>query len=536
MASQPSFEADGAAVSMATTLAQARRALGEQDYSTAFSVCARAIASRPDCAEAHFIKSMALWGLKQAAPALDAIKTAAALDPDTAEYHAQHARLLMAMRQATHVREVVARAADTADSADCWTLDTIGCLFAHLGEHERAVPFFERALTAAPDSLEIRFNLASSLAFFGHAREAARHYEDILARDPHHGQAHLGLASLTGPRDAAAHLHRLETALTTETRPLEALRMHYAAAKKSEELLLADQAFLHLRHANSRHRARLADQITAAEEAAEAIMACFADTDYFAGTSAVPDGPIFVTGLPRTGTTLVDSILAAHPQISSAGELHAMASALNAAAGQSSGFVLSANAVASARSLAPATLGRAYIERARQHPGAESSIFSDKFPLNFLYIGFIARSLPNAKIVCLRRDAMDTVYAIYKNLFSLRSRYYDWTFDLLDIVRMYVLFDRLIAFFKRTFPDRVLELHYEDLVADQEATTRQLLTHCGLQWDDACLRFFQRSGAVATPSAMEVRRPVSADSVGRWRLYEAHLAEARAFLRERGLA
>jgi hypothetical protein len=100
---------------------------------------------------------------------------------------------------------------------------------------------------------------------------------------------------------------------------------------------------------------------------------------------------------------------------------------------------------------------------------------------------------------------------------------------------MYVLFDRLIAFFKRTFPDRVLELHYEDLVADQEATTGQLLNHCGLQWDDACLRFFQRSGAVATPSAMQVRGPVSADSVGRWRRYEAHLAEAKAFLRERGL-
>jgi hypothetical protein len=131
---------------------------------------------------------------------------------------------------------------------------------------------------------------------------------------------------------------------------------------------------------------------------------------------------------------------------------------------------------------------------------------------------------------------MDTIYAIYKNLFSLRSRYYDWTFDLLDIARMYVLFDRLIAFFKKRFPDRILELYYEDLVADQETVTRQLLTHCELQWDDACLRFFQRSGAVATPSAMQVRRPVSADSVGRWRLYEAHLAEARAFLRKRGLA
>lgn len=526
----------GVADNQAATLDQARRALAGRQYATAVKACAAAIASWPDCAEAHFIKALALWSINQAAPALDAIETAVALAPDKADYHAQHARLHMTLGKAAKVREIVARAVDTAGSADCWTLDTIGCLYAHLGEHERAVPFFERALTEAPDALEIRFNLASSLTFFGRTEEAARHYKEILARAPHHGQAHLGLANLTGPGDAAAHLHRLEAALSKGTPPLEGLRMQYAAAKMCEDLELTDRAFIHLRNANSKHRARLGDQIAAAEQAAERMMTCFSDTGYFAVSSDVPDSPIFVTGLPRTGTTLVDSILAAHPQVSSAGELHAMASAVDAAAGRSSGFVLSADTIASVRNLSPKTLGQEYIARARQHHGAEFPIFTDKFPLNFLYIGFIARSLPNAKLVCVRRDAMDTVYGIYRNLFSLRSRYYDWTFDLLDIARMYVLYDRLIAFFKRAFPGRIFELRYEDLVSDQAGTTRRLLSYCGLEWDDACLRFFHRSGAIATPSAMQVRKPVSDASVGRWRRYEAHLAEAHAFLHEKGLA
>lgn len=524
------------AVNKTATIAEARRALGERRYAVAAAACAEAITSWPDCAEAHFIRGLALWSLNQAALALDAIETAVALAPDKADYHAQHARLLMALGNATEVREIVARAVDTAGSADCWTLDTIGCLFAHLGEHEKAVPFFERALTEAPDALEIRFNLASSLTFFGRTEEAARHYKEILARAPHHGQAHLGLANLTGPGDAAAHLDRLETALSKETHALEALRMHYAAAKRCEDLDLADRAFIHLRDANSQHRTRLGDQIAAAEHAVDAMMACFSESDYFAGPSDIPNGPIFITGLPRTGTTLVDSILEAHPQVSSAGELHAMASAIDALAGRSSGFVINATTIALARNLAPATLGQAYIERACQHHGAEFPIFTDKFPLNFLYIGFIARSLPNAKLVCVRRDAMDTVYGIYRNLFSLRSRYYDWTFDLLDIARMYVLYDRLIAFFNRALPDRIFELRYEDLVSDQAGTTRRLLAYCGLEWDDACMRFFQRSGAIATPSALQVRKPVSADSIGRWRRYEAHLAEAHAFLHEKGLA
>ena len=163
----------------AATLDQARRALAGRQYATAVKACAAAIASWPDCAEAHFIKALALWSINQAAPALDAIETAVALAPDKADYHAQHARLHMPLGKAAKVREIVARAVDTAGSADCWTLDTIGCLYAHLGEHERAVPFFERALTEAPDALEIRFNLASSLTFFGRTEEAARHYKEI---------------------------------------------------------------------------------------------------------------------------------------------------------------------------------------------------------------------------------------------------------------------------------------------------------------------------------------------------------------------
>ena len=139
-------------------------------------------------------------------------------------------------------------------------------------------------------------------------------------------------------------------------------------------------------------------------------------------------------------------------------------------------------------------------------------------------------------MICLRRDPMDTVLGNFRQLFALSSPYYDYSFDVVDTARYYVLFDRLMAFWHERLPGRILEVRYEDVVRDQEAQTRRLLDHCGLPWDDACLAYEKNAAPVATASLVQVRSPIYDTSIGRWKRYGDGLDDALAVLREAGLA
>jgi hypothetical protein len=180
-------------------------------------------------------------------------------------------------------------------------------------------------------------------------------------------------------------------------------------------------------------------------------------------------------------------------------------------------------------------IGRDYLQRARHHRRDPALRFTDKFPGNFLYSGFIAQALPAAKIVCLRRHPMDTALSNFRNLFAVSSRYYDYSYDLLDIAAYYVRFDRLMALWREALPGRVIEVRYEDLVADQEAETRRLLAHCGLEWSDNCLSFHTNDAPVSTPSAAQVRQPIYQDSVARWKRHAEVLEPVRRYFEEAGI-
>lgn len=519
----------------AASLQQARAALRRGDVAACAQLADAALRVNAALPEAHFLLGMALAETGRINAALPAVERAVSLARSNAEYAAQHARLLILLRREAEARAAADHAA-RCPTDDPLVLDTIGCTYARLGDHGAAVPLFERAVAAMPANVTFRFNLASSYGFFGRTDDAEAQYEAMLAHDPGHGRAHLGLAGLRRQKAERNHTARLETAIGAQPDPVERLRIHYAAAKEYEDLGRHEDVFRHLSTANAAHRKRLGFSMESDEHNATALREAFADPAYFAGESTLADAPIFVVGMPRTGTTLVDRILAAHPQVESVGELQAMPLALKRLSQSPSRMVLDPETIAGVRSARPEDLGRAYLDRARQHAGGEAPIFVDKFPLNFLYAGHIARALPNARIVCLRRHPLDAVWSNYKNLFATTSPYYGWSYDLVDAARYYALFDGLVALWRDLFPGPVLELGYEALIADQEGETRRLLDHCGLPWDDACLSFHTASGAVATPSAQQVRRPLNADSVQRWRHYEAHLGPARAWLEQAGIA
>jgi hypothetical protein len=206
----------------------------------------------------------------------------------------------------------------------------------------------------------------------------------------------------------------------------------------------------------------------------------------------------------------------------SAGELQNFALCVKQLAGTPSNRVLDVPTIEASAAIDFADLGRRYVDSTRPNTGSTPR-FVDKMPLNFFYVGLIRFALPNAKIVCLRRDVLDTCLSNFRQLFALTFSYYNYSYDLGDIGRYYAAFDRLLAHWDRALPGAVLQVGYEELVLDQEAQTRRLLEFCGLPWEAGCLAFHENRAPVATASAVQVRQPLYASSVGRWRRYARHL-------------
>ncbi|WP_404482134.1 sulfotransferase [Novosphingobium sp. BL-52-GroH] len=517
-----------------TLEAQARAALKRGDLSAAAAAARTLALDSPERSAGFFLLGMAAAEAGQVAKAVPLIEAAVERGPQ-AEHLAQLARLLILLRRDGEAAEA-AREALALSPTDALTLDTIGCVLARLGDHEASVVPFAAAVAIEPGNPDFRYNLAAASGFTGRVDEARAHYEAILARDPGNARVHYALAILSRQTAQSNHVPRLQAALANAGKPEEALRIRYALAKELEDIGSADDAFHHLSVANDAHKRAI--RYDFAQDAAifDAIETLFAADEGEAAAGLTAEAPIFVVGMPRTGTTLVDRILSSHRDVEAAGELQAMPLAVKQLSGTPSRTVIDPATIAASAGIEPAAIGEAYLARAGHHRRSGKTRFTDKLPANFLYIGHIARALPDARIVCLRRNPMDTVWSNYKNLFASQSAYYAYSYDLMDTARYYARFDRLMALWESRWPGRVLQVSYEALVADQEAQTRRLLAHCGLAWDEACLSFHENRAAVATPSAAQVRRPINADGIGKWRSHEVALEPVRAWLQGQGVA
>ncbi|MCI4588718.1 sulfotransferase [Sphingobium sp. BYY-5] len=515
--------------------ALARAALVRGDLPAAAQAAQRLAMAEPDKPGGFFLLGMAAAEAGQVAKALPMLEQAVARGGE-AEHLAQYARLLILLRRDGEAAKA-ARDALTAGPGDALTLDTIGCVLARLGDHEASVAPFEGAVAAEPGNLGYRYNLAAACGFVGRVEAARDHYEAILRANPGDARVHYALAILSRQSVEANSVPRLETALGEATRPEDRRRIRYALAKSHEDMGNAAEAFAHLSVANAAHKQAIGYDFAQDAAIFDAIERLFADgAPKTWGRGLDEPAPIFVVGMPRTGTTLVDRILSSHQQVGSAGELQAMPLAVKQLAGTRSRLVIDPETIAASAAADPLAIGRAYMARASHHRPEGKARFVDKLPANFLYVGHILCALPQARIVCLRRHPMDTVWSNYKNLFASQSAYYAYSYDLMDIARYYARFDRLMALWDRLFPGRVLQLSYEALVADQEGGTRLLLAHCGLDWDEACLSFHENEAAVATPSAAQVRRPLNAEAVGRWKRHEGDLSPVHEWLTAQQIA
>lgn len=511
----------------------ARSALARGDFASVRRCATAILAEDAANAEGHFLLGVAEAGAGRINAGIVHLDRAIRLDP-RGEYRAQLARLYALVRRDGDAAATL-RDAEVALPADALSRDTMGCVYARLGDHAAALAHFAEAVRLRPGNSEYRYNQAVTLNFLGRVDKAEDALEALIAIAPGHARAHHLLAALRKQTATCNHVARLGRTRAQASDGRDRLLLGYALAKELEDIGEPDQALDMLCETNAEHRRSLSYSFArdaATFDAIEANWPTVRDAP-----TGVPDdtAPIFVIGMPRTGTTLVDRILCSHPEVESAGELQAMPLAVKMAAGTRTPTVLDAETIAAAASADMAMIGSDFLKRAQHHRRDPALRFTDKFPGNFQYVGFIARALPNARIVCLRRNPMDTVLGNFRNLFAIGSRYYDYSYDLLDIAAYYARFDRLMALWRGALPGRVLELGYEDLIADQEGQTRRLLEHCGLEWAEDCLAFHANGAPVSTPSAAQVRRPIYADSVARWKRHAAVLDPVQRFFAQAGI-
>lgn len=511
-------------------LGRAERFMASRNYQAAHAECLAVLKADATQWRAWFLLGVLAADHSNYARAIELLEKAANLSVAAPEPLVQLARCKVATNRQAQAVELAERAA-AMDPQDALSLDTLGVVFTRAGLHERAIDFFEQAAAREPRNSSFQYNLAAARQFAGRFEAAESAYGAALDEDPDLYRAWSSRVQLRRQTSEANFLPQL-TALMAQPSddPDRALHLGHALAKTCEDLGDLPAALAWLGRAKAAKRAALAY-----DPATDAALfeAAAGSTPRSSATGG--EGPIFVVGLPRTGTTLVDRILSSHPQVVSAGELTNFALIVKRAAGTPSNLVLDPETLQAAAGLDLAAVGRAYLDSvATLRRGAAR--FVDKMPLNIIYAGLIHAALPDAKIVCLRRDPMDACLSNYRQLFATGFSYYNYAYDLEDVGRYYLGFERLVAHWRATLPaDRFTEIAYEDLVSDQEGETRRLLAFCGLDWDPRCLDFHQNAAPVATASSVQVRQPLYSSSIGRWRRYGEGLAPLRAVLEAGGL-
>ncbi len=234
--------------------------------------------------------------------------------------------------------------------------------------------------------------------------------------------------------------------------------------------------------------------------------------------------PVFIVGMPRSGTTLVERMLSGHSQLVSIGEVTEFPRLYSIQLQEQFSRDTSRTPSDASLDIDFAELGRAYCQAARELAG-EAPGFVDKLPYNFLYCGYILAALPNARLIHLRRHPLDTCYAVYKTLFFGA---YSFSYDLDELADYYISYHRHKAHWRAVLPGRILDVSYEALVHEPEAQLRRIIDWCGLPWEASVLDFHRQEGPSMTASAMQVRRPVYTDSIGSWRRAEARFAPLKA--------
>ena len=475
-----------------------------------------AVSLKPNYAEAYFNLATVLNDLEQKDESVKNYKKAIAIQPNYSDAHNNLGNVLLGLGQIDAAIESLEWAvAYKHDFAEAY--NNLGNAFNDYGNSDKAIENYQKAITYNPHYEKAFFNLALVFKDLGRKEDFIINIKKALNLNPNWGHAYYHLSRIKKYKKNDPQINEMIQALKSENiSSIDLIGLNFALSKVYEDLEKHDKQFKYLNEANSLRKKELNYSIEKDQNLFSTIKKAFKSppkTLDIPKSKANSKRPIFIVGMPRSGTSLVHQILDSHSSVKGVGELNHINNIvfpLLKAHREETKNCFSKNDLLSLR--------KQYLQ---SPPIADLNemIFVDKMPLNFRHLGFILSSFPEAKIIHMKRNPMATCWSIYK--YEFRGNAY--SFDQKDIANYYGLYINLMEFWKKLFPKKILDVCYEDLTISQELETKKILKYCELDWEVNCLDFHTNNSAVKTTSSMQVRQKMYQGSSEAWRKYEPYL-------------
>ncbi len=399
----------------------------------------------------------------------------------------------------------------------------LGIAHSHAGDVDKAIEAFERAISLRPGNANVHLSYGHALKTRGDQPAALRAYRAAIAAKPDFGEVYWSMANLKVFRFEDAEIRAMEEQVARDDlNDTSDIHFRFALAKAYEDRGDFDRSWHYYESGNERQRKTVFHDPVAMELRHEQIESVFTPELFgkFAGQGHESAAPIFIVGLPRSGSTLVEQILASHSQVEGTAELPTLVHLAFSIGRYRADRKRYPESVRDLRGRDLKAYGRQYIEEAAAFRSTGRPFFTDKMPNNFSHVGLIHLILPNAKVINARRHPFDSCLGGFKQLFAKGQHF---TYDLADLAAYYRQYHETMKYWHRVLPGKVLDVHYEETVTDLETQVRRILAHCGLPFEEACLNFHENKRAVKTASSEQVRKPIYTDALGYWRRYEKHL-------------
>jgi predicted Zn-dependent protease len=407
------------------------------------------------------------------------------------------------------------------ESAEAWGRLAQG--LARASRPEQAAEAYARAVGLNPNAALLQMGYAHTLKTLGDQAAALQAYRAAIAARPDFGEVYWSMANLKVFQFEQEEVAAMQAQLQRDDLP-EATRVHFcfALGKAWEDRGDYDRAWDFYHRGNEQQRMLVEYDPVETSTRQDRILEVFdrAFIEEHAGGGCPAPDPIFIVGLPRAGSTLVEQILASHSQVEGTSELPILAKMATTIGRYRPDKMQYPEAARDLRRLDWRAYGEQYLEQAASYRMTDAPFFTDKLPNNFPHVGLLALILPNAKVINARRHPIDSCLGAYKQLFAMGQNF---TYDVMELAEYYRQYHKVMKHWQEALPGKVLEVHYEDTVTDFEAQVRRILEHCGLPFEESCLRFYDNQRAVKTASSEQVRQPIYRHALGKWRRYERHL-------------
>lgn len=464
--------------------------------------------------------------------ALVHLDNALAIEPTQSFLNLKKSEILLGLKRRKFAREFADKAANY-EPKNPHLISGVANIYSLCDDHQGAENYWIQAVNMAEDNPQYLFELAKNQFYLGKMDKAENYLNQLLLISPTNGAALHLRSQLKKCTLSANHISQLkEIAEQASLSWSDNMHCQYALAKELEDIGEFKDSFSALEIGAKLRRSHL--QVNVKNEIANMQdMAKFITSDKLkkASKGSLSEAPIFIIGMPRTGTTLVERLLCNSKNVKSAGETSdfnlAMSAAVNKQQTMQSSTLSGFNA---ALQIDFNKLGEAYLNSVQQLIG-QSTYFIDKLPFNYLYCGLIKQALPNAKIIHLVRDPMDTCYAIYKTLFH---QVYSFSYDLDELAEYYIAYRQLMEHWQNTLPEQILDVHYEDLVSNPDETVQRIYQHCGLEFKAQSLAIEESKTPSSTASAAQIRQPIYTSSLNKWRHFEKQLSPLKEKLEKSG--